>query len=91
METTEESINKIINHDFFTDIPIIDVTYSSASILLYWINNKGKGKVEKTFSIALLSSLKPVYVRIDNLALQMLNNNKKMPYLHLFNDKADKI
>ena len=43
------------------------------------------------FSIAPLSCLKPVYVRIDNLGLQMLNNGKKIPYLHLLNEKANKI
>ena len=90
-ETTEDSVNKIINHEILNDIPIIDNTYSSAFKFLYWINQKGKGKVEKMFSIAPLSCLKPVYIRIDNLGLQMLNNGKKMPYLHLLNEKANKI
>ena len=47
--------------------------------------------MQKSFSIAPLSSLAPVYIRIDNIGLKMFNNNKEMPFTDLLNEKAEKL
>ena len=58
---------------------------------MHWINQKGHGIVEKSFSIAPFSSLTPVYIRIDNTGLKMFNNDQEIPFTNLFNEKAEKI
>ena len=73
------------------DYQPIDNTYSSAFKFMHWINEKGQDIVQKTSSIVPLSSLIPVYIRKDNTGLKMFNNSKEMPFLNLFNEKAEKI
>ena len=70
-----DEIERILQDDMLKDYPAIDNTYSLAFKFLHWVNHKGKDKVPKSFSIAPLSCLKPVYIRLDNTALKMLSAN----------------
>ena len=56
-----------------------------------WINEKGQGIIQKPFSIPPLSSSTPVYIRVDNTGLKNYNNNKEMPSINLFDEKAKKL
>ena len=72
-----------LDSDVLNDHTPIDHTFSLAFPFLHDIYKRGQDKVKRSHFIAQFSSMKPIFITIDNVGLTMFNDSKKMNFISL--------